>query len=247
MGNGMANDLRGWTGRQRAPFALALAGSLVLTALIGWLTQGRTLAVLALIPGQPWGVLTFPWAFSPLGSLFGVFFLVILVAFLLQFAGALEREMDTWRTAVFWFVATLVFGVLGLAMGAGLFGPILPGAALITLWCARNRSARMMLWGIVPLSGAGMAVLVAASILFSYGANRPLEGVILTLPLGLVWLYGLERLPIGFAGGGTARRAKHVAVVKGGMKYDDAYYENVKKREIEREEQERLRKLFEGK
>lgn len=243
----MATDLKSWASRQRAPFTLALAGSLILTALVGWVTQGRTLFILALAPGQPWGVVTFPWAFSPLGSLFGTFFLIILVAFLFQFGSSLEREMNTSRIAAFWFLATVVFGGVGLALGAFLSGPVLPGAALITLWCARNRSAQMMLWGIVPLSGTWMAALVAASVLFSFGAGNPLIGVVLALPLGLVWLYGLERLPIAFAGGGTARRAKHLTVVKGGTKYDDAYYENVKRREIEREEQERLRKLFEGK
>lgn len=243
----MATDLQSWAARQRSPFTLALAGTLVLTALVGWATQGRTLAPLALLPGQPWGILTFPWAFSPLGSLFGAFFLVILVAFLVQFGGTLEREMGSPRLALFWLVATAVFGGVGLALGTLLAGPELPGAALITLWCARNRSARIMLWGIVPLSGAWMAALVAASVLFSFGAASPVAGLILTLPLALVWLYGIERLPVPFAGGGTSRRKEHLTVVKGGTKYDEGYYESVKKREIEREEQERLRKLFEGK
>ena len=241
----MASDIQGWAARQRAPFTLALAGTLVLTALVGWATQGRTLAPLALAPSQPWGLVTFPWAFSPLGSLFGTVFLLVLVAFLLRFGGMLERETGTGRLATFWFAAAAVFGALGLALHAALAGPELPGAALIVLWCARNTSARIMVWGLLPLSGAMMAALVAASVVFSYGAGSPLAGVLLALPLGLAWLYGAERLPLTYSG--AARSRVNEPLVRGGTKYDERYFDEVKDREKEREERERLRKLFEGK
>ena len=96
------------------------------------------------------------------------------------------------------------------------------------------------------MSATVLAAIVAASELFLYGARDPLVGVLLVLPLGIAWLFGADRLPLAFAAG--AHRSRRPApVVKGGTRYDDAYYGNVKEREIEREEQERLRKLFEGK
>ncbi len=243
----MASDFTNWARRQRAPVALGLAASLVAFAFVGWLTQGRAIAPLALTdPRDFWAVLTYPWFFSPLASPFGLVFLIILVMWLVQFGGALEREMGSLRFGVFWLVSTLVFALIALALGTGLAGPMLPGAALIVLWCARNRGARIMLWGLLPLSGALLALIVTASMVFTYGAGNPLVGVALALPLALVWVFGLEKLPIPVAGGPSTKAAK-LTVVKGGTKYDDKYYENVKDREVERAEQERLRKLFEGK
>ncbi len=243
----MATDFRSWAAAQRTPFTLGLVASLVGFALLGWLTQGGTVLALALADpaARPWGLLTYPWAYSPLGSPFGLIFLLFLVMWLVQFGGAVEREMGTLRFAAFWFASTLLFGGVAAVLGMPLMGPMLPGAALVVLWGARNRSASIMLYGLLPLSGTWLAALVAASVLFTYGAGNPLHGLLVALPLGLAWAFGLGRLPLAYAGG--ARRRKPEPVVKGGTKYDAAYYEGVKKREIEREEQERLRRLFEGK
>lgn len=243
----MATDFANWARRQSSPVALGLVASLVAFALLGWLTQGRAIEPLAFTGSGPlWALITYPWYYSQLGSPLGLIFTILLVMWLVQFGGAMEREMGSMRFGVFWLVSTLVFGLIALALGIPLDGPMLPGAALVVVWGARNRGASILLWGILPLSGLLLAALIAASVVFTYGARNPLYGVLMGLPLGLVWLFGLEKLPIAVTGGPKAKKAK-LTVVKGGTKYDDKYYESVKNREIEREEQERLRKLFEGK
>lgn len=241
------SNVSSWVARQRAPFTVVLAATLVLFSFLGWATQGRALLPLMFDgPERPWAFLTYPWAFSPLASPFGLLFLILLVMWLVQFGGALEREMGTLRVTLFWGVATILFAVVAMIFGLSLAGPMLPGCALVLLWCARNRTMSILLWGLLPLSGLLLAAILALSVVFVYGAGNPLHGIAMALPLGLVWLYGLEKLPIAVTGG-PRMRPREQPVVKGGTKYDAQYYEDVKKREIEREEQERLRKLFEGK
>ena len=243
----MASEFSSWVRRQCAPVALGLAASLVAFALIGWLTgRGALLPLMLVDLRAPWSLLTYPWFFSPLASMFGLVILLVLVMWLIQFGGSLEREMGSLRFGAFWLVATLAFGLIAVVLGVSLGGPMLPGAALIVLWCSRNKRMSILLWGILPLSGVLLAALIAISTVFMYGAGNPFYGLAMAAPLALVWAFGIEKLPISVTGGPKLRKAK-LTVVKGGTKYDDKYYESVKDREIERAEQERLRKLFEGK
>ncbi len=243
----MATDFRSWAVRQRAPFTLFLVASLVVAALLGWLTRGQTTIPLALTdPGaRPWGLLTYPWAYSPLGQPFGLIFLIFFVMWIFQFGGTIEQQMGTARFAAFWLVFTLFPALIAVGFHYPLAEPWLPSSAIVMAWCARNRGASVAFWGI-PMSATVLAAIIAASELFFYGAANPVAGIGFVLPLVVAWLFGADRLPLAF-GAASDRKHKPEAVIKGGTKYDDAYYENVKKREIEREEQERLRKLFEGK
>ena len=99
------------------------------------------------------------------------------------------------------------------------------------------------------MRGTWIAGLTALGVVVSYGAQNPPAAIAMLLPLGLAWLFASDRLPIGYrsgSGGGGSRRQRFT-VVRGAKEYDDGYFEDVKAREIEREERERLRKLFEGK
>lgn len=241
----MSTDLKGWAARQRAPFTLFLVASLGVAALLAWLTQGRTAVPLALLPGHPWGLLTYPWAFSPLAQPLGLLFFLFFVAFLFQTGATVEGAMGTPRFAAFWAAFTLLPALVALSIRHPLAEPYLPASAVIVAWCARNQGATVGFWGI-PMGTRALAGIVAAMELFSYGAASPLSGLLLVLPLGLAWAFGAGRLPIPFSAAASRKRAPET-VVKGGTKYDDAYYESVRRREVEREEQERLRKLFEGK
>lgn len=241
----MATDFRSWASQQRSPFTIFLLASLVVAALLGWITQDwSTLALALTSPSRPWGLVTYPWAYSPLATPFGLIFLILFAMWLLRFGGDVEREMTTPRFAAFWLAFTILPGILALAMRHPLADPWLPSTAVVVAWCARNRHASLCFWGI-QVSATILAAIVSASVLFSHGASSPFFGVLMVLPLALAWAFGGDKTPLRYSGA-VARRRKE-GVVKGGTKYDDAYYENVKRREIEREEQERLRKLFEGK
>ena len=240
----MAFDPKAWAARQAAPVTVALLVTLVGTALLGWLTQGRSTLPLMLVGDQLWGLLTYPWAYSPLASSFGLIFLLFSMMWLVTYGGAVERDVSTPRFVVFWLLATLLPGIVALVLRLPLAGPWLPIAALVVAWCARNRGAGLNFWGI-PLSSPVLAAIVAATVVFSYGAANPLFGLFMALPLALAWAFGGDLLPIPYSGSSFKKRDQ--PVVKGGTVYDGKYFEDVKAREIEREEQERLRRLFEGK
>lgn len=252
----MAADFRNWVVRQRAPFTLFLAASLAASALYWWLTRMQGLDPYLLGSGfleRPWTVVTYPWAYMPFGNFLGITCYLFLLFWLFTTAPQLERDMGTGRFAAFWFASTVVagllvaFGMRGLGIDPrfDFGGPWLPASAVTVLWCARNQTATIMLYGMVPISGFWLAVFTAVADVLYFGTIHPVVGLLAGLHLIPAWFFGLGRMPIGFTG--KPKRKKEDAVVKGGTRYDDAYYENVKKREIEREEQERLRKLFEGK
>ena len=52
----MAFDPKAWAARQGAPVTIGLLITLVGTALLGWLTQGRSTVPLALAGDQLWGL-----------------------------------------------------------------------------------------------------------------------------------------------------------------------------------------------
>ena len=241
----MASDFRTWAARQQAPFTVFLVFSLVGSALLGWLTQGRASMALALVDpvSRPWGLVTYPWAYSPLGSSFGLIFLAFFAIWLLRYGSSVERDMSTPRFAAFWAAATLLPALVAASLRLGLAEPWLPTSAVVVAWCARNRNAPICFWGIT-VSAALLAAFLSASVLFAYGAGSPLFGLLMALPLALAWAFGADRTPLRYSG--AVARRKRESVVRGATKYDESYFENVKDREIEREERERLRKLFEG-
>jgi len=244
----VANDLRSWFARQRAPFTLFLAVSIGVAALVALLSP-QALVGLTFSELRPWGVLTYPWAMDLRGSSMGLISLVFLIVLLLQFGSTTEGEMGTGRFAAFWGAAALMYGLLGAALHVAVYGPWLPSSVLIVAWCARNPNATIMLYGILPLRGTWIAGLTALGVVVSYGAQNPPAAIAMLLPLGLAWLFAADRLPLGYRagnGGGGSRRQKFT-VVRGAKEYDDGYFDDVKARELEREERERLRKLFEGK
>ena len=110
------------------------------------------------------------------------------------------------------------------------------------LWCARNQTTTIMLYGIIPLTGKWLAIIDVIIVILIYGNGYPLLGVFAAAPLVLAYLYALERLP----GLGYQVTRQEVQATRAQARYNESYYEEVRKREQEREERERLRKLFEG-
>ena len=126
-------------------------------------------------------------------------------------------------------------------------GPWLPISALTVIWAARNQSAQLRLYGLIPMSGRLLAVITVVMDIFMLGSQSPVIGVVATLPLGLWWLFGNNQIPFAsFSGESISKRLTDRPVMRGTQVYDQKYYDDVKDREIEREEKERLRRLFEG-
>jgi membrane associated rhomboid family serine protease len=229
---------------------------LIASAFVFWSIQSRTLENYVVGPEalrEPWRLVTYAWAHSPLGDGLGILMFAFLCLWVYWIAPSIEGSMGSVRFAILWFVATILGG-LALAIGAivagiGLHeaGPWLPISALTMIWAARNQSAQLRLYGLIPVSGKMLAVITVVMDIFMLGSRSPVIGVVATLPLGLWWLFGNDKIPFAqVSAERSSTRLTDRPVMRGAQVYDQKYYDDVKDREIEREEKERLRRLFEG-
>jgi hypothetical protein len=107
-----------------------------------------------------------------------------------------------------------------------------------------------MLFGFLPLTGYWLGWATVIMDLLLYGAGAPVVGVLACVHLGGAALFASDRLPYLPYGSGDYRPGRKVkvnekeAVGRGQVRYDQTYFDEVKRREKEREEQERLKKLF---
>ena len=123
-----------------------------------------------------------------------------------------------------------------------LYSSLIPIGALTVAWGVRNQTACVRLWAIIPITGKWIAILEAFLVLFVMGESAPLVGVFALVPLGVAWAYAANGIP-GLSFGPTTPRVSRAA--KANERRDQSYYDDVFRRAKEREERERLRKLFE--
>lgn len=255
----MIDDTRNWMASKKMPVTIGICASQIVLVLFWWFLHYRNIDrfVFALDGFRhPWTLITYPWAWAPLASTLGPLWFAVALGMMVRFGGEIEKSMGSARYAAFVTVVTalpaIILGLAAMALGISgglvpqpiLYGPWVPGAAVLVAWCARNRKAQMNLWGVLPLPATWLAILVSAGVLFTVGDGYPLLGVFACLHLILAWFFALDRLPIEFEGRRVAPKRAPEATIRGGVKYDESYYAEVKKREQEREERERLRKLF---
>jgi hypothetical protein len=246
----VVQDLQGWSRRQNAPVTIAVIASLVATALLFWFTRGKSMQQFMIgwdSHARPWSFLTYAWMNEPFGGGLSLMFFVFLLMWFYSFGTVVERDLGMRSYLVLWFVSTLVTGVfLWLGMQVlhvdGIFGgAYLPVSAVTMVWCARYPNTSIMLYGIVPVPGRWLAVIDVVIVVLLYGNGLPLLGVFAAAPLALAYLYGLGKLPFRYQA-----RVEEKQATRAQARYGEKYYDDVKKREQEREEKERLRKLFEG-
>jgi hypothetical protein len=258
---GLIEDITGWTRKNGAPFTVLLVASFVVSSLILWLTHFKGVDQILLVssPLSPlWTFVTYPWAYMPLADGLSLMFFVFLMFWLLQVGASVEREMGTLRFMCFWFGATALAGVV-MVVGATLFhtkvgvmAPYLPESAVTILWCVRNKQTSVMMFGFLPLSGFWLGWATVVSDLLLYGAGAPVLGVLACVHLGVAYLIAADKVPFfpyagsdsGFRTGKRIRPNQKEATTRGQVQYDQTYFDEVKRRETERSEQERLKKLF---
>jgi len=194
----------------------------------------------------PWGIVTFPLATpgAP-AEITGVLFTCLWVYFL---GRTLEEDLGGGlMLAVFGGLTLISSGswLLGsLAVNASplLAGVSLPMAAMSVVWAMRNPEHTILFMMIIPLKAKYLAVLMAVITLFTAGAASPFMGVFALIPLVVALLYATNRIPglrYGVAPADSAYKKKNNEEF---LKFQD----EVRKKEKEREERERLRKLFEA-
>lgn len=239
-----------------APGTIFLLIAIALGFLMSWATQSsfgisQLMFSTATVSTQPWSVFTYPLARGS-GDFTGLLFLILSMMWLWQFGAMVERDMRTGPYLITFFTFTLLgAGAAALAGiltgGATLFSAFLPTAAITLIWCARNPSATINMWGI-PLNAKQLALLDGALTVLAIGmGNAPLVGLFCGIPLALAWFWANDRLPIPYPKGTTIQdggRRSASEAKRERAKFNE-YIDDVRERERKRTEQERLRRMFE--
>ncbi len=190
---------------------------------------------------HPWSIITYIFAGSGNGR--HAFAIVCTAYWLWAIGRPLEKDLGTaWLLGIFG-ISSVVHGALAYAVGMSLpgilYGVHLPAAFISIVWCARNQGEVIRLFAVIPIQGRWLAVLIAILALFATGNEAPLFGLIVCLPLILAWLYGSGKLALPYG------RLQKVRAPKKEQREFDKFITNVRDREQERAEREKLRKLFE--
>jgi len=235
---------------KRLPATFAFIGLMAVGFLLSWLPSTREPVMqLAALPSNaplPWQFLTYPLFIGNAGSallglVFGAYWLLMIGQ---TFEGSVGSRAMAALLVGFTAIAGAMFWLGSLVAGSPglLFGPYLTISYLTILWAARNPEQSILFMMFIPLKAKYLALLTAALVLFGYGAGAPVVGVALVLPMAAMWFF--SRQLFGFLSpspsGGRTRREK----AKEEREFR-SYMDDVRTREQERMERERLRKLFE--
>lgn len=191
---------------------------------------------------KPWSVLTWPIAFGGALGFMGVLFGAI---WLYQVGHQVEQDLGSPKYAITMLSLTLagafcmLIGGFIFSANAPLFGAYPLIAAVTVMWATRNPNSIVTLI-IFPIKAKWLVWVSAGIVFFS---TLPQFAPFAAAPLALAWALADNRLPIRYGMPApktpTKQYRKH-------WREDEGFHDDVKRRETQREERERLRKLFEG-
>ena len=239
--------------RSGTPATIGLIGGMAVAYLLAWFGLRNIIGPgLGFDPasalGRPWTLLTYP--FASLGNGSDLIWFLLSLLWVWFMGGAIERELGAQRFIATFFAFTLLGALamlLGRALlgtGPALLGPMIPASALTMIWAARNPEQSILLMMVIPLKGKYLAILTVVLVIFPLGASNPLLGVIAALPLGLAWLWASGKLPVAYPVGVRTGRSR--ADRKAEERRHFEFQEAIRKKQQDRDERERLRKLFES-
>ncbi len=243
-------DLRRKAREQGAPVTIGLIVALVAMSLFFYFLHMRFFDNLVLSPNwisQPWTLLTYPFAYPGLLGI-GLIWLLITAWWLFWVGVSVERDVGSPKFAAFWFLTTLLAGLLmvlaGLVFraGVGLEGPFVPIAAVTVAWAARNPQGLIQFWGVIPLSGKVLMWITIALVFFAFGYPNPVIGLLMTVPMATAYMFATNKLP----GLSYSKPIYKAAPSKAQIEKQNRFDADIRRRKQERAEKERLRKLFEG-
>jgi membrane associated rhomboid family serine protease len=224
------------------PATIGLIAGMAASFVIGWFpSAGGEAARLLAFDGtfaRPWTLVTYPFVLLG-GQLFVFLFLCLWLAVIGQ---QLEPRLGPARLLGAFFLLALSGSLALSTVGAPLTGPTLPVAGLTALWCGLHPLRTIMFMLVLPLQARWLALLTAAFVFFGSGPGNVAVGALSLAPLALGWSaarwLGRERAGSQAApvGRGSAKSPAEF----------EAYMESVRRKERERREQERLRRLLEG-
>lgn len=240
---------------KRAPATMVIVGLSVIVFVVSWMMQGRFYESLLFFTdfSKPWGLLTYPFASAGDGQ--GLIWVIFELLWMFWIGTSVETELGTSKFLMTWLVFSILACLLVsvgivLVYGSSAAVPVigglgLPLSALTVIWGVRNRAAIIRLYMVLPVPGIVLAWVTVALTLFGFGSiyHAPLIGGFAVLHLAAAWYFALDRIPFapyrGAAVPSEARSKKKVEMMS------KEYYDDVARREKERADRERLRKMFE--
>jgi membrane associated rhomboid family serine protease len=230
-------------------FSLGLFILLVLSYFGTTITSGNVSAALSFPTNfsQPWGLFTYPLAV--LGGGAGLANLILTLFLTMYFLTTVESQFGTVRTMLYYLgcmLAVAFFLTLGCRLLEVPF--VLTAGTPVTLtlfglYVGQHKRAQTGLFGssyiqIEFILGLFTLLTYLPFLDFSKG---PMIGLFAVLPVGLA--YWFSDVFVKFRVGETSARTR--VPTKKDLR-PDSYFEEARRREKEREERERLRKLFES-
>lgn len=193
---------------------------------------------------HPWTFLTHPFA-AEAADVLGIIFMSYWLWFM---GGTVEKELGSGPFAIFFGVITVVPALMMLAVqvitghSMMLYGLYLPVAGVTVAWATRHPNQSILFMMIIPILAKWLGWLTVILVVFRYGYPNPPVGLFAGVHLLLAYMYAANRFPFAWGGGGIRTKKQQWLP----REKDDRYLRDVRDREMERAERERLRKLFEG-
>lgn len=242
-------DIQDGVKKSGTPATAALVFAVIGAYLISWFSAGKFFGLdLAFHPvlasAKPWTMILYPFASPPTGAV--AVCILFAALWLWGIGGSVERDLGAGRYLGFFFIMTVLCaltywaGEVLTGDPAVLWGSFVGIAAVTIAWGVRNPTSCVQLMFVLPITGKWLAWLAAALVFLS--TDSPKLAAFACIPLILAWAFAADKLPIAYKGVYRSKR------VRGGIgsPHEKAYYDEVRKREQDRKERERLRKLFEG-
>ncbi len=218
----------------RMPAVIGLLLALTLLATVGyWITRHGAWAVLApqrILQGEVWRLVTWPFIEEqPLNLIFGGFMLY-------QFGSQLAYDWGERTFLLRYLVLVIGAGLITVAVasiprfsGLGHVGMWPTVDALLLMWALRYPDQQMSFWGVLPMTGRTMAILVVAGTVLYGLAAGGIDGLFAFTPhfasLFLAWVLSRTQLGLPIRRWKLAwrdfrlerqmrRRSKHLKVVR---------------------------------
>lgn len=189
-------DCAYWLTKDRIPVTKAIVVSNVLTLVLWGLFRVGAIGLLAFSSGsavaRPWTFFTYPLISDTdlLGVVFAVYWLWIA-------GGSLERSMGSTNFGIYFFLMSAV-SALGLFIGGFLCGLSIPAGIWIALagltvsFAMRNPEDVILFMFVLPLKLKYLALISAASLLFTYGRMNLILGIFSVLGCVACYLHATQ-------------------------------------------------------
>jgi len=247
-------DFGAASNRNAAPATTVIVIAIIASFVLAWGAIRELPSMLAFVSApsvafsRPWTFFTFSFAVIPnQNSAIGIFFGCV---WLWSIGGSVERELGLLKYIFVWFgfsalsAICVLVGSSVLHLGAvALASPWIPLSMVTVMWGTRNPDAPLTFMFVLPITGKWLAWLSAALVFFATTPPSFPLAACAAVPCILAYFFAANK--IAFMPFSKAD-LKYMGGAKKWERYDKSYYEEVQRREKDRDERERLRKLFEG-